>query len=36
VPEGSLRDAVLQKCYDDPLAGYFGFERTLEVVSRSY
>ena len=36
VPEGPLRLEVLQTCHDDPLAGHFGFDRTLELVRRAH
>jgi transposase InsO family protein len=37
VPGASaLREEILQRCHDDPLAGHFGIERTALLVKRSY
>jgi len=33
---GVARVKVLQACHDDPLAGHFGFARTLDLVSREF
>jgi hypothetical protein len=35
VPEGA-RLSVLSACHDDPLAGHFGFKRTLELLRREF
>jgi hypothetical protein len=35
VPEGA-RIEVMQHCHDDPLAGHYGFARTLELVQREF
>jgi hypothetical protein len=36
IPEGSLRLRVLQSRHDFPAAGHFGFNKTLELVSRDF
>jgi len=37
IPESpALRQGILQRCHDDPLAGHFGVERTRELISRKY
>ena len=35
IPE-ALRTDLLERNHDDPLAGHFGVERTLELLSRKY
>jgi hypothetical protein len=35
-PEGALRMEILRRNHDDPLAGHFGFRKTLELVKRKY
>ena len=35
IPE-ALRTDILEKNHDNPLAGHFGFERTLKFLSRKY
>nr|OQO15700.1 hypothetical protein B0A51_17498 [Rachicladosporium sp. CCFEE 5018] len=36
VPAGPVRARMLQETHDDPLAGHFGFARTLELLDRSF
>lgn len=36
IPEGPLRLRVLQSRHDFPAAGHFGFNKTLELVSRDF
>ena len=37
VPEDpALRQEIIAKCHDDPLAGHFGAEKTLELLQRKY
>jgi len=37
IPSGTaLRDEILMKVHDDPLAGHFGSERTLRLLSRDF
>lgn len=33
---GTVRARVLQQCHDDPLAGHYGYARTLELLRRRY
>jgi len=35
-PEASVRAELLKRHHDDELAGHFGIERTLELMSRKY
>jgi transposase InsO family protein len=32
----ALREEILQRCHDDPLAGHFGVDKTSELVRRGY
>ena len=37
VPEDeALRQELVQRCHDDPLAGHFGAKKTLELLRRKY
>ena len=36
VPPGLLRREVVRRNHDDPLAGHFGFARTLTLIQREY
>ena len=36
VPDGPSRLQVLKYCHDNPMAGHFGINKTLELVSRNY
>ena len=34
--DSALREELISKCHDDPLAGHFGAEKTLELLARKY
>ena len=36
IPDVPSRLQVLQYCHDSPLAGHFGVQKTLELVTRNY
>ena len=37
IPEdNALRQELISKCHDDPLAGHFGAEKTLDLLRRKY
>ena len=36
IPDGLARRQVLQQCHDIPMAGHFGVQKTLELVTRRY
>ena len=36
VPAGLLRRRLLERNHDDPFAGHFGFDRTLDLIRRKY
>jgi transposase InsO family protein len=34
--DGAAREQILRTHHDDPLAGHFGFRRTMELIQRKY